>query len=178
MLQQDEEWQGGKLASLNRLIPGCFSSDFDARRLQGYSCTLQTRVSKGRHLNMIALAFLFAVLGFISDHGAHIAIGTDAPTAPHLPFPNLYNATTRRSAVQPELQEKTTQHFKLDLFEAMAAVTRGAAHSIFAEHRTGTIEVGKKADLAIAEMKWNAGDLLQAEVQETWQAGKCVFRKA
>lgn len=113
-----------------------------------------------------------------ADHGAHIAIGTDAPTAPHLPFPNLYNATTRRSAIQPELQEKTTQHFKLDLFEAMAAVTRGAAYSIFAEHRTGTIEVGKKADLAIAEMKWNAGDLLQAEVQETWQAGKCVFRKA
>lgn len=113
-----------------------------------------------------------------AEHGAHIAIGTDAPTAPHLPFPNLYNATTRRSAIQPELTDKTTEKFKLDLFDAMAAITRGAAYSIFAERRTGTIDVGKQADLTIADMKWNANDLLEAEVQETWFAGRRIFTKS
>lgn len=110
-----------------------------------------------------------------ADHGAHIAFGTDAPTAAHYPFPNLYNATTRRSAIDTSLEAKTNEHFKVDLFSAMTAVTRGAAYSMWNEHRVGTIEVGKQADLVIADLDWNEVDnLLQAKTHETWFRGRRV----
>lgn len=111
-----------------------------------------------------------------ADHGAHVAFGTDAPTAAHFPFPNLYNATTRRSAIDPCLETRTNEHFKVDLFSAMTAVTRGAAYSMWIEHRVGTIEVGKQADLVIADLDWNVVDnLLQAKIHETWFNGRHVF---
>lgn len=56
-----------------------------------------------------------------ADHGAHVAFRTDALTAAHLPFPNLYTATTRRSAIDPSLETKTNEHFKVDLFSAVTA---------------------------------------------------------
>lgn len=111
-----------------------------------------------------------------ADHGAHIAFGTDAPTAPHLPFPNLYNATTRRSALDTSLETTTNEHFKVDLLSAMTAVTRGAAYSMWNEHRVGTIEVGKQADFVIADFDWNKVDnLLQARTHETWFNGRRIF---
>ncbi|KAK5999480.1 hypothetical protein QM012_005481 [Aureobasidium pullulans] len=119
----------------------------------------------------------FAYKEFV-DHGAHIAFGTDAPTAAHFPFPNLYTATTRRSAIDPCLETRTNEHFKVDLFSAMTAVTRGAAYSMRTEYRVGTIEVGKQADLVIADLDWNeAGNLLQAKTHETWFSGRRVFAR-
>jgi predicted amidohydrolase YtcJ len=35
--------------------------------------------------------------------GARLAFGTDTPTAPHPPLPNMFIASTRRSALQPEV---------------------------------------------------------------------------
>lgn len=39
------------------------------------------------------------------DAQAHLAFGSDAPTAPYHPFPNLYTATTRLSALNTDLKE-------------------------------------------------------------------------
>ncbi|KAE8409365.1 amidohydrolase 3 [Aspergillus pseudonomiae] len=118
----------------------------------------------------------FAYKDFL-DHGAHLAIGTDSPTAPHLPLRNLYTATTRRSAREPESLETVNEHFKLSLLEAITAATAGSAYSCFADGFAGTLEVGKKADFVVVDMAWEAERLLQAEVWETWFDGRRVWRR-
>lgn len=110
------------------------------------------------------------------DHGANLALGTDSPTAPHLPFPNLYTATTRRSARDPSMVTTTNKHFGLSLMEALTAATYGSAYSCFADTRIGELSAGKKADFVIADMDPNPDQLLRASVHETWFDGKRVFR--
>ncbi|OGM40687.1 amidohydrolase family protein [Aspergillus bombycis] len=118
----------------------------------------------------------FAYRDFL-DHGAHLAIGTDSPTAPHLPLRNLYTATTRRSAREPESLETVNEHFSLGLLEAITAATGGSAYSCFADGFAGTLEVGKKADFVVVDMAWEAERLLEAEVWETWFDGRRVWRR-
>jgi predicted amidohydrolase YtcJ len=118
----------------------------------------------------------FAYREFL-DHSAHLAIGTDSPTAPHLPFRNLYTATTRRSAREPASTETVNRHFGLSLLEAVGAATAGSAYSCFADGFTGRLEVGMKADFAVIDMVWEAEKLLEAEVYETYFDGKRVYRR-
>ncbi|KAL1593708.1 hypothetical protein SLS60_010440 [Paraconiothyrium brasiliense] len=111
-----------------------------------------------------------------ADHGAVLALGSDAPTAPHPPLKNLYVATTRKSARYPDTADPpVNEEFKLGIAEAVTAATRGAAYSCFAEQRVGTLEVGKQADFVIVDMKFEADDLLSAKVAQTWYNGEKVF---
>ncbi|KAJ5183083.1 hypothetical protein N7492_000699 [Penicillium capsulatum] len=116
----------------------------------------------------------FAYKEFL-DGGAPLAIGTDAPTARHFPFPNLYNATTRRSALEPKSMDTVNAHFRIGLAEAATAATFGAAYSRFAESWTGSLEVGLRADFLVVDMQWNAEKLLEAKVCQTWYRGKKVY---
>ncbi|KAF5713162.1 hypothetical protein FGLOB1_4135 [Fusarium globosum] len=60
------------------------------------------------------------------DGHANVAIGTDAPTARHLPFPNLYNATTRKSALEPERETVTNgDSYALKLQWDVGVASRG-----------------------------------------------------
>ncbi len=102
-------------------------------------------------------------------------MGTDAPTAPNLPLPNLYTATTRRSAREPESEEIVNKHFALPLLNAFSAATRGAAYSVFADNITGRLEAGMKADFVVLDMEWLPEKLLQAKVLQTWFNGRQVF---
>ncbi|KAL9634416.1 MAG: hypothetical protein Q9164_004104 [Protoblastenia rupestris] len=118
----------------------------------------------------------FAYREFL-DHGAHLALGTDAPTAPHLPLPNLYVATTRRSAKDPELADTVNEHFTIPLASAIVAATAGSAYSCFADTQTGTLKAGMKADFVVLDMEMEADKLLEAVVIETWFDGKKVFER-
>ncbi|KAL4920185.1 amidohydrolase 3 [Aspergillus aurantiobrunneus] len=109
------------------------------------------------------------------DEGARVAIGTDSPTAPHLPLRNLYTATTRRSAREPECEETVNGEFALTLLQAVQAATAGSAYSCFADDITGSLDVGKKADFVVVEMDWEKDKLLEATVCETYLDGKPVF---
>ncbi|KAI3536466.1 amidohydrolase [Colletotrichum abscissum] len=110
-----------------------------------------------------------------ADGGAHVAIGSDAPTAPHHVIDNLYIATTRRSAREPELETVVNPQFALSLCDVLAGATEGAARSCFLEDRVGSLEVGKKADLTIFDLDWDPSKALQAKTLETWFEGKQVF---
>ncbi|KAF1918719.1 amidohydrolase 3 [Ampelomyces quisqualis] len=111
-----------------------------------------------------------------ADHGAPLAIGTDSPTAPYNPLPNLYVATTRKSARQPNAEyAPVNPNFQLQLAQAIGAATSGAAYSCFAEHRVGSLEVGKLADFIVMDMDWNGQELLNASVKETWFEGNKVY---
>ncbi|KAJ9486588.1 hypothetical protein VN97_g6736 [Penicillium thymicola] len=116
----------------------------------------------------------FAYKEFL-DGGANVALGTDAPTAPHFPFPNLYNAITRRSATEPETTQTVNPHFALSLVEAVAAATAGAAYARFAEPWAGSLKEGMNADFLVVDMEWVPEKLLEGKVCETWYRGKKVY---
>ncbi|KFY62760.1 hypothetical protein V496_04404 [Pseudogymnoascus sp. VKM F-4515 (FW-2607)] len=109
------------------------------------------------------------------DGGATLALGSDAPTAPFAPLPNLYTATTRRSAREPDSVEKVNPRFALSLAAAISAATAGAAYSCFADAWTGRLTKGMKADFVVMDMQWDAEKLLEAKVRETWFEGIKVF---
>ncbi|GKT43039.1 putative amidohydrolase YtcJ [Colletotrichum spaethianum] len=110
-----------------------------------------------------------------ADGGAPVAIGSDAPTAPHHIMSNLYIATTRRSAREPGLETVVNPQFALSLCDIVAGATEGAARSCFMEDRVGSLEAGKKADLAVLDIEWEPKKALQAKVLETWFDGKQVY---
>ncbi|GAM35033.1 hypothetical protein TCE0_015r03019 [Talaromyces pinophilus] len=116
----------------------------------------------------------FAYRDFV-DGGAPIAFGSDSPTAPFKPLPNVYTATTRRSARLPESEETVNPHFALPLVTAFTAATTGAAYACFADKITGKLEKGLKADFIVVDMEWSKERLLQATVDETWFEGRKVF---
>ncbi|KAG7045762.1 amidohydrolase family protein [Colletotrichum scovillei] len=116
-----------------------------------------------------------------ADHGARIAIGSDAPTAPHSPWNNLFNATTRKSYNRPYEEETMNAEFKLTLVQALAATNIGAAYSCFAEDMVGSLEVGKRADFIvldpIGDWKGEPLSLLSCNVTSTWLGGRKAWSK-
>lgn len=117
----------------------------------------------------------FAYKEFLDGH-ACVAFGTDAPTARHLPLPNLYNATTRRSATQPHMTERTTPHQALTMSQAFYAATAGAAYSRFADAWTGSLKAGLQADFVVLDSRWTPETLLDDSVAETWSKGRKVYQ--
>jgi predicted amidohydrolase YtcJ len=57
----------------------------------------------------------------------------------------------------------------------MEGATSGAAYSCFAEHRVGSLEVGKLADFIVVDMDWDGQELLNASIKETWFEGDKVY---
>lgn len=84
------------------------------------------------------------------EAGATLAMSTDAPTAPHQPLPNLYVATTRRSALDQSLPPNLPR-YAVDLADALCHVTRDAAFSCRAEDREGRIRAGHLADFTVLD---------------------------
>lgn len=116
----------------------------------------------------------FAYKEFL-EGGAPLAFGTDAPTARHLPLPNLYNATTRRSAHQPESTAAVNEQYGISLATAVIAASTGAAYSCRADHWTGQLKPGYAANFVVIETDWDPASLLQSRVCQTWFDGKKVF---
>lgn len=109
------------------------------------------------------------------DGHANVAIGTDAPTARHLPFPNLYNAVTRKSALEPQMKTVTNAKSALTLLQAMAAATYGAAYSRFADTWTGSLKEGFRADFMVLPAMPCTEMLLDITIDETWFGGRRVY---
>ena len=116
----------------------------------------------------------FAYREFL-EGGAAVALGTDAPTAAHFALPNLYNGTTRKSAIEPESDETVNTHFGLPLVDAVTAATTGSAYSRFADSWTGSLKPGLSADFVVLDMDWKAEGSLTAQVNQTWFRGRKTF---
>lgn len=111
----------------------------------------------------------------MADGGATLALGSDAPTAPHSLPQNCYVATTRQSARDPSYKEVVNPQSALGLCETVVAASTGSARSCFWEDVAGSIEKGKLADFAVVDMVWEKEQLLEAKVVQTWFAGRKVF---
>ncbi|KAF2021109.1 amidohydrolase 3 [Aaosphaeria arxii CBS 175.79] len=112
-----------------------------------------------------------------ADHGVVLALGSDSPTAPHDVLKNLYVATTRKSARQPDAGDApVNENFKIGIAEAITGATHGVAYSYFNEGSTGSLETGKYADFVVVDMQYEPGELLKGQVLETWFEGKKVYQ--
>lgn len=118
----------------------------------------------------------FAYREFL-DGGATLALGSDAPTAPHLPLPNMYIATTRRSYREPGLETVVNPEFAITVAQAISGATHGSAYSCFADGITGSLRPGLKADFVVCELEPTPEKLINGYVQETWFEGRRVYRK-
>lgn len=112
--------------------------------------------------------------------GATLALSSDAPTAPHHPLPNMYVASTRRSALDPALPANLPG-YALDLADALCHATRDAAYSCRAENQEGRIAVGHFADFTVLDANPLAAEpaqLLTNSVRLTVVGGRVAYRTA
>ncbi len=113
--------------------------------------------------------------GFVNT-GATLAFGTDTPTAPHMPLPNMYIGATRRSPDQPDLPANRPD-FALPVDETIVHGTRDAAWASFEEGRLGILRVGACADLVVIDddpFTRGPDALLSARVRRTVLGGRVV----
>jgi predicted amidohydrolase YtcJ len=118
----------------------------------------------------------------MEDHGAVTVGGSDAPVDDRSPRPfvNIALGATRRGLDGNVLNASET----LDIHQLIAAYTINAARALNHEESTGSIEAGKKADLAVLDrnivLLWEQGDaaeIADARVDLTLFEGEVIYRR-
>jgi len=100
----------------------------------------------------------------VQDTGAMIAFGSDWSVSTANPFPQIETAVTRKSADDEPFPVFLPEQ-RIDLASAVAAFTINAAYLNKHENDTGSIEVGKLADLIVTDR--NLFEIDSAEISET-----------
>jgi predicted amidohydrolase YtcJ len=107
--------------------------------------------------------------------GVVLAFGTDYPVEPVTPFRGLYAALTRMSE---DGKKSYYPAQKLNIEQAMAAYTTGAAFAEFAEKQKGKLEPGMLADFVVLDQDITAvppPKILETKVLRTVVGGKTVY---
>jgi predicted amidohydrolase YtcJ len=113
-------------------------------------------------------------------HGTTLAFGTDVPTAPHQPLPNMYIAATRRSPMEPAAAPLRPD-FALPLEESVVHGTRDSAWASFEEAHRGRLRAGLAADFVVLNgdpFRDGPDSLLTVTVARTVVAGETVYLAA
>jgi predicted amidohydrolase YtcJ len=112
-------------------------------------------------------------------HGARLAAGSDWPVTSANPMLEIEVAMTRVNELnrsgEPFLPDE-----RLSLDQALAAFTIGSAYVSHLDGETGSIEVGKLADLALLDRnirKLNGDPIGEASVLGTWVEGREAYAK-
>ncbi len=100
----------------------------------------------------------------VQEAGGMIAFGSDWSVSTANPFPQIETAVTRKSAVDESIPVFIPEE-RIDLETAIAAFTINAAFVNKHEQDTGSIEVGKYADLIVVDQ--NLFEIEPREVSET-----------
>jgi predicted amidohydrolase YtcJ len=107
----------------------------------------------------------------------HIANGTDVPVEPINPLANFYAAVARKT-LQGTPDGGFESHQRMTREETLKSMTVWNAYAAFEEDETGSIEVGKRADLTVLDkdiMIIEEADILSADVAMTLVAGEIVY---
>ncbi|MFT4136709.1 amidohydrolase [Microbacterium sp.] len=115
----------------------------------------------------------------LTHAGARLVFGTDSPTSPLAPLPNLFVAATRRSALDPALPPNVPA-YAVPLESAIEHATRDAAWACRAEDSYGRLAAGLYADFVVLDRDVFAADpdeLLQTRVARTVLGGRTVFSR-
>ena len=113
-------------------------------------------------------------------HGTTLAFGTDTPTAPFEPLPNMYIAATRKSPDHPDLTPHRPD-FALPLAEALVHATSESAWATGLDHERGMLRAGLAADIVVLDrnpLDGDATELLSATVRRTIVDGRTVYEQA
>ncbi len=108
-------------------------------------------------------------------HGVVLAFGTDYPVEPVTPFRGIYSALTRTSE---DGRKSYYPEQKLNIEQAIAAYTTGAAFAEFAEKQKGKLEPGMLADFVVLDQDITAAlppKILTTRVLRTVVGGKTVY---
>jgi predicted amidohydrolase YtcJ len=109
--------------------------------------------------------------------GATLAFGSDWPVSTPDPLQEIQVAVTRTSEEDPKRDEFLPGE-RIDLAAALLAFTRGSAFVNHLDGETGSIEVGKSADLTILDRHLfdvDSGELARARVLLTLIEGQPVY---
>ncbi|HUE99099.1 MAG TPA: amidohydrolase family protein [Anaerolineales bacterium] len=114
------------------------------------------------------------------DHGARLALGSDAPVESPNPFLGLHAAVTRRRADGSPSTEGWYPEQKLTMEEAWEGFTLGPAYAANMENRLGRLAPGYLADLIVLDASQdpftcNAEDLLTMQSSATMVGGEWVY---
>lgn len=107
------------------------------------------------------------------EAGVAMTLGTDAPTAPHAPLPNLYIALTGGSVLEPERAPYHPERAFAPA-DALTALTAGGAYAGGMEAERGRIEPGLRADFIVLDvnpLKVDPAVLRTASVRTTVVGG-------
>jgi predicted amidohydrolase YtcJ len=117
--------------------------------------------------------------------GAPMAFGSDWPVSSPNPLWEIHVAVNREEPAEYPYAEGGAGPFlpgeRLDLADAFAAATIGSATVNHAERETGSIEVGKLADLAVLDrdpFEGPPGEIADTRVDLTFVEGQKVFERA
>lgn len=101
----------------------------------------------------------------VSEAGARIAFGSDWSVSTANPFHQIETAVTRMGAIEDPTGEPFVPEEAIDLETAIAAFTVNAAFVNHQENDTGSIEIGKLADLVVIDR--NLFEIAPADISET-----------
>ena len=113
----------------------------------------------------------------VQDTGATIAFGSDWSVSTANPFPQMETAITRKSAVSDDYPVFIPEE-RIDLESAIVGFTINAAFVNKQEDMTGSIEVGKLADLIVIDrnlFEIEPEDISEAKVLLTLFGGEAVY---
>ncbi|MDH3440516.1 MAG: amidohydrolase [Gammaproteobacteria bacterium] len=118
----------------------------------------------------------------LRESGAGLTFNSDNPGSDHNIFYGLHSAITRQDKdSQPEGGWYPEQKMSSD--EAVRGYTSWSAYASFRENDTGTIEVGRWADLTVMDIDpfvladESPGDILSGRILMTIVNGKIVFER-
>lgn len=116
----------------------------------------------------------------LADAGARVAFGSDWPVDPLDPWFALQVAVTRMAAADagPEFAGRLTAQPGLTRAQALRAITLNAAYTLRMEKETGSLEVGKLADMIVLDRNvfdTPETDIGSIKVEQTIVGGRQVF---
>jgi predicted amidohydrolase YtcJ len=117
----------------------------------------------------------------LATHGASLAFGSDWPVSSPDPLELLHVAVNRTEPGATGAAQVLAPEERLTLDQSLHAYTMGSAYVNHLDTETGSIEVGKLADLVVLDrdlISAGPGDLLGGTVQLTLVAGEKVFEAA
>ena len=149
--------------------------------LAGYGITVATQpgfiyYSGERYLSEVEKErqpWLYPI-GSLRAAGVPLAAGSDAPVASLDPIVGIYAAVTRRAASGDVVLPNEAAGVE----NALRMYTLGSAYASFQEHERGSIEAGKRADLALLDRDPTAIDpeeIRNTRVVMTIAAGEVVW---
>jgi hypothetical protein len=118
--------------------------------------------------------------GSIARTGGRLALGSDWPVSSPNPLEILHVAVHRTEPTAPGDAEPFLPGERLSLADALYAYTMGSAHTNHLDDVTGSIEVGKYADLVVLDrdiLAPDAGPLPDARVDYTVVEGAVVHER-